>query len=316
MNDRKKTLTYSIERINSGGARGYVGGFADRLKGICFAYSVALLTDRSFHIEWSRPCPLEDLLSQSMRDWRIDESLKASIAATASRFDWVDSGFSAELSTKFGTPHENLDHMLFEDIDDVVLHVNSFRLDSLATHRQRLLTLGVDSQSPRHCFASVFPHLFSIEPIKQQPRWEEFESFRRSVPILVGGQFRTGAGIGWNDPALDDIANSEAFAASLIKFGRSRGLSDFGVFLTSDNEEALQRISKALPSELQKFTYPGPRVHMERSPEALARSHAKQIALEFVALGECDHVIIGAGAFGMNAAFRLGKSPVHYKSLQ
>lgn len=306
-----KTLTYSIERRDPRGETRLVGGFADRLKGITFSWAVAALTQRHFHIDWSRPCALDTLMPPISSDWRLTDTL-ATRLRHAVRFDWVDAGFTKEVAHRISGPWEYLDASLFGGIDDVVLHANSIQFDALKPHLERLRTMGIECSSAMDLFALAFENLFSSDRINASMAWTQWNFFRSNVPAIVAGQFRTGVSSVWKDPALDNVDNSEAFAAALVRHARRKGLKEFGIFFTSDNEEALRRIGAALPPDIPKFHYPGERFHMERSPEESAYAGAMQVAVEHTVLSSCDHIVIGAGQFGLTAAFRGRKMPVHY----
>ena len=50
------------------------GGFADRLKGIVFAYVIAALTNRKFGIQITdNPCPVTDFVRLSEVKWSVPE---------------------------------------------------------------------------------------------------------------------------------------------------------------------------------------------------------------------------------------------------
>jgi hypothetical protein len=309
-----KTLTYSIERRDARGQTRLVGGFADRLKGIAFAYALALLTRRSFQIDWSRPCMLEDLMPPQTTDWRITESL-ATRLSSAPRFDWVDDGFTESIANLVSGPLDRLDATLFEEQADVVVHANSIKFDALHPHSETLSACGLEADSALNLFASALETLLSPRLIQKEPGWGQWMNFRQSVGVVVAGQFRTGASTAWKDPALDDVDNSEAFAAALLRHAGRKGLRDFGVFFTSDNNDALRRIDAALPAGIPRLFFPGERVHLERSSKDAATAGALQVALEHTVISACDHVVIGAAQFGLTAAFRGRKMPVHYKKV-
>jgi hypothetical protein len=249
-------------------------------------------------------------------DWRVGAQMREELYH-APRIDLIDGHFDTEVRARFSGHVDSLDSSLFGDAQCVVVHANAINFDQLSKFANLLGKHGVDCSTDMHLFASVFEKLFSLEKIKRQSIWSQFETFMHSVDVVIGAQFRIGgsggSSKGWVDVPLDDVANSELFATSIAKHAKNLGLVRYGVYFTSDNEEALMRIDAALPRPVPRLYFPGQRVHYERSPLTAVQLGGMQIALEHTILSSCDFVIIGEAHFGLTAAFRGRMMPVHYR---
>ncbi len=86
-----------------------VGGFADRVKGIAFAFLCAVATGRHFFIDWKTPTRLVNAYAPAdINWWAVQELVDA--RGPGAKCDWVDYGFSEEVinSIKAGRLEEDL----------------------------------------------------------------------------------------------------------------------------------------------------------------------------------------------------------------
>ena len=76
----------AAERYMIYDCKSYCGGWADRLKGIVFAYVIATLTNRTFGIRITdNPCPLTDFVRPNEVNWSLPETVDLESGARAYR---------------------------------------------------------------------------------------------------------------------------------------------------------------------------------------------------------------------------------------
>lgn len=309
-------LIYSANRFDATGNRKFVGGFADRLKGICFTFALSKLINRQFFVEWDNPSALTDIFAPNEIIWELPESIKKDLHKFRT-FNLIDEFFTDELKAVIKHSPVDVEAKLFNNSQAVVLNCNSLNFDLIRPHKQSLEANGIEVSSESCFFRSILDILFSNRKIYELPGYQDFLNFKASVNpnAIIGAQFRTGGDGQWDDPALDSIDNSGAFAQSVLNYARKIGLTDFGVFLSTDSQMAKQRIGGYLKNKVHFFCYASPPIHLERSTQREAANGAMQVALEHTALSECHHVIVGAGEFGVTAAYRGNKMPISYRSI-
>jgi hypothetical protein len=307
-------LIYSANRFDGTGNRKFVGGFADRLKGICFTFALSKIINRQFFIDWDNRSKLEDIFAANEINWELPESIKNDFHKFQT-FNLIDDFFTGELKATIKNSPLDLDRRIFNNASAVVLNCNSLNFELFEPHGLLLQAYGIDTASARSFFRSIVDLLFSDRKIQDFPGYQDFIKFKSSVNVVIGAQFRTGGDGQWHDPVLDSIENSEVFSQSILDYARKMKLRDYGVFLSTDSQIAKQRIARYLAGKVHFFCYSAPPVHLERSEQPEASSGAMQVALEHTALSRSDYVIVGAGEFGVTAAYRGDKTPIFYKSI-
>lgn len=152
----RKKLIYSTHRYWKG-ERAHVGGFADRLKGIIFAYFLAKITNRDFYIEWKDPFEIESIFRPNGVDWRsgcIDTS-------NAKIVDMIDSNMNQKrelISLGAGEVEK-----IFGNSDCVKIHCNSLEFETLANMQGLSDSIAKILKSKSEMFYSLFDELFSYD---------------------------------------------------------------------------------------------------------------------------------------------------------
>lgn len=307
-------LIYSANRFDATGDRKFVGGFADRLKGICFVFALSKLVNRKFFIDWDSPSKISDIFDKNNVNWTLPEHIKNEIYKFQA-FNFIDEFLTDDIKEIVKCSPMDMESRIFNNESSIVLNCNSLNFELFQPHALILQAYGIETGSASRFFRSIFDILFSNKKIENLSGYRDFATFKLSVNKVIGAQFRTGGDGQWKDPELDSIENSHVFSQSIIAYADKIKLNDFGVFLTTDSQIAKQRIGDYLGNKVQFFCFPGAPIHLERSALSDASFGAMQVALEHTALSECHHVIVGAGEFGVTAAYRGDKSPIFYKSI-
>ena len=306
-----KCLVYSTRRVVRG-KRTYVGGFADRIKGVITTYLLAVMTGRRFRMNWEWPASLDTVLAPADYDWRLAEPW---VEEDSVVFDLIDAQVTPEKLTPMRTGGAALNEYL-ADAERVTVFCNGFFYRDLRACTVELEQHGVDMSSTPAAFRSCFDTLFRFRPMGDNiERYMRFRRFRESVPVVYGAQFRTGGKGDWKDPMLDRPENVTLLAGQLLQHARAHHPDGFGIFLTTDSQEAKQRLQDALPADIPLFFYEDEPAHLDRSPEPEARRVSDQLVVEHTALSECEMIFVGKGAFGRTAAYRAGKQPIIYEPL-
>lgn len=302
-------LVYSTKRIIRD-KRTYVGGFADRMKGVVSTYLLAKLSGRQFFLDWEWPTSIDHILAPSQVSWRMPTGVMDS--KSNSVFDLIDAQAS---DAKLATISEGGDALneYFNYSDVVTVYCNGYLFADLSKHAGTLTSYSVDMRTAPVCFKSVFDALFVFQPSgRSEIQYEEFVAFKRGVDFLYGAQFRTGGSGSWKDPELDAPQNCVLMAKQIIERAEKRNQENIGVFLTTDSQLVKTIMKECLPANIRLFYYNDEPAHLDRSEFSEAKRISDQLVVENTALSECDEIFIGKGAFGRIAAYRAGRNAIRY----
>lgn len=223
-------LIYSANRFDGAGNRKFVGGFADRLKGICFTFALSRLVNRNFFIDWDNPSKLTDIFDQNEIGWALPEEIK-NIRYKIKTLNFIDEFFTDEVKAIIKRNPMDIEDKVFNNAISVALNCNSLNFDLFRPHALHLQAYGIEMGSESGFFCSIFDILFSNNRIYNLSGYRDFVNFKLSVKAIIGAQFRTGGDGQWKDPALDSIENSRVFSQSIIDYAEKIQLDNFGVFL-------------------------------------------------------------------------------------
>jgi hypothetical protein len=291
-----------------------VGGFADRIKGICFGFLVAAAAGRPFFIDWRMPTPLLNTYKPASLDWRPAPALLAQRQG-ARHCDWVDNGFTDAVVEAMERDQAEAD--LFQNAPLVFYFGNLFRPHHLSHPNvsARLAALGFDLSDPHLLLGQVFRRLlrFSAEGLASE-KAAAFETFKAQHPKVLGVQFRTGGDGSWEDPQMDKGAHAALMAEAAMLRGSAMG-EGTAFFVTTDSVVARDELVSRLQGAGAVFTFDVEPMHVDRSSADHAARLADFVPAEFHALTLCDDVVHGAGGFGLVASWAAGRHPVYYRSL-
>lgn len=326
-----KVTTFAL---NPNGAS---GGFGDRLRGMVTTYYLAIMTNSSFEIDWTRPYNLTDYFAVPSCDGH--ERAKHQKQSAAGSGDVVAMSFELPGDGKIiRTAHD--DWKYFTDslfIDDtgknVEIHTNSFHWKEVVRHeefRERAASLNLSNLSQAELFK------LAIDELLRNPTSvviESFESVMRrlsagshdeessvSVPY-VGVQVRLGGRnngdvSGWDDPSRHSLEEVDCFAAEAMRLCRLMHIKS--IFVTADSEEAARKFEDAVAQQAAAarssssnpppppivVQVPGNIGHTDRS--IVASEHARDVWLKSImdwwVLKHASALVISRSAFGETAA--------------
>ena len=320
--DGQKFLVFSVEFYQDGYKR-WVGGFADRLKGMLSTALIAVLTDRIFLVDWRTPMPISDHFDAPNLNWNTIDIVEN--GAPVYIVDAIDPDSYAKYSRYI---HDNQDaRKLFDGAPIARVHTNMLAIDDLLKMHELLRqtavgqTLGrISSECPadiaRDGIVSVmFNYLMSYRPQRRAVEmWRDFQRRRANGP-MIGVQFRSGGhGAWWGDGDMDDIGNAEAVRDGVVKIAESRFSGNVQVLIASDSAKFRSRLTELLTGIYQVCVYDGDIYHLERSSGDPVAG-VDFAMFEFMCLSHCDYIIHGVGEFGLTAA-RVGlKTHSHYSDI-
>ncbi|WP_152521608.1 hypothetical protein [Marinimicrobium sp. LS-A18] len=308
----ERVLVFSVNRFR-GDQRVVVGGFADRLKGMCFSYLVALITNRLFFVEWNNPSDITSSFVPKLFGWDQLDDYDASVMK---QVDWVDTNLDEQVKLALREGGESIEG-LFGGERVVKVNSNQFPHSLLSDYSKLFSDYGIDWASYKGCFSGAFNSLFEYSPPEDKMKsFKAFGQFRESNVVVIGAQFRVGGTSGgWKDPQLEDVENAPMLAKAIETFASDRGYNKFGVYITTDNQDVKNILADYFLGKAEVFFFEERPTHLDRSTTEDAARGADQVYLEHTLLSLSDHVIVGKGGFGLTAAYRENKTPVKYTSL-
>ena len=188
--ETQKLLVFSVGRHNIFAESQFVGGLADRLKGLVTAFYLAVMTSRRFVIYWKSPVALENNLAPHKYDWSFENARKFIYGHhDLKHFDMID---RSEVIDK--TNARDLEADLFHDDPVIIMNMNSYRIKFV----QRWFEENHAMQaSYNQLFTKAFQFLFNFIPKAEfQERKERFETAKAGADKMVGVHLRTGSGNG------------------------------------------------------------------------------------------------------------------------
>lgn len=308
----EKSLIFTIPTGSNGQKAVYVGGLADRLKGVCFCYLLSSVLKRSFFIDWQEPFPLEEVLSPNKVNWIIDRK-KINTKNTVV-VNLIDKKFTEDIKYILKTdPKKFVDTL--GNPENISILCNSFPGNVVSDLYSSLKTL----EEPINCddhFFEIFHTLFQYRfENKAEQRKSDFIYFKRKYKMIIGAQFRAGkTNKLWKDPYMDNPNNAKYLFKAIKNTAKKIGITEYGVFLTTDNPTVKLSATKIF-KEKNIFYFNDEPVHFERSKSSGKNSDIdlhKQVLLEFYLLSQCDHIICGVGGFGVTAALSGSKQYTRY----
>lgn len=286
-------------RGEDGTRGGYIGGLADRIKGLITAFLIAVATDRIFIADWTRPFPLEPILQPARWDWR-----------PTTWFEYMKVPDAILLLHMIGRSNE-LDAYDVEGIEEHVLRrieVVHFNLNGFSSG---LASRLFPESSPWTTFRRAFETLFELHvPPPFKAMWEGIDQTRRTKG-LVGVHLRTGAGNGWEDPVLADWREHAPLLRFAFEEAAKRGYGDAAFYFASDNKQAKEAV-RATDWGHTVICSDAPIRHIDRAFKGNRASFDYAI-VEFMLLSTCDLVVGGPGGFWSAAALVGGREAIGYE---
>jgi len=300
--DQARYLIFSANRHPILKSHDYVGGLADRLKGVYSAFLMAVAAERIFLIDWDTPFALTDNLKPRDYDWRLEPHLNLlGKRSRTTHLDMIDKRGNVLKET----PPGRLEQDIFGDCNICVLNVNWLYDD-------RYLSYFDLPPSHDQAFQVVFDFLF--EPVLSKSLGNEIkkiDDLRRSHDGLFGVHLRTGGDKAWWDKKLDTRRSYRPLMKAAFDFAAGRGSVNPLFYFASDSEKAKRSVAKRTwPHNV--VTVAGPIQHLDRSTD-MTRQGNDFTFFEFDLLRRCDGIIGGAGAFYRTAAMAGGKPYVTYR---
>lgn len=305
-NDAKQSiLIYSTRRHQIMPDPKYVGGLADRLKGLMTVFYLAVLSNRRFVVHWDSPLNLEENLLPSRYDWRLRFAQRLVNASDElSHVDLVD---RSEILDELDVDQQI--NKFFGNQIPVIININSFRITKYLPVLSEMAGAEI---SYGEAFREAFQFLFNfVERPETESSRTKLNQFRADADLMVGVHLRTGAGNNWNDPVLDDWLNYRLVLESAFKQATERGAVNPVFWFLSDSRRAREAVlSEEWPYRV--YTEAVDASHMDRSQNVDVLSH-HQTFFDFELLAKSDFVVCGEGGFAPIAALAGGTPMVRYK---
>lgn len=272
----------------------YIGGFADRIKGLITTFLIAVATDRIFTVDWNRPFHLDPVLQPNRWDWRPITWIPSMGVPDATLLLYMI-GRCGQLEEYDAT---GLEERLLRRVKLVHFNLNGFPWRFASR-------LFPESGVPA-LFKSAFDTLFQFHsPPQFASLWAELARIRQTHEKLIGVHLRTGDGNGWDDPSLTDWRRYEDVMQMTFALAEKRGYVSPAYYFASDSlraKEAVRNTKWGRPVLCSDF----PIAHTDRS-FGKSRDSFDHTIVEFMILRSCDLVIGGAGGFWSAAALAGGR---------
>jgi hypothetical protein len=315
-------ILFSTE-FYEGANKRFVGGFADRLKGLLTSALLAILTDRVFLTEWVSPSGISEYFEAPRIAWNRLEIL-AGAPSDAFVVDAIDNDNHAAFDRYLSARQDSGE--LFDGKAVARVHANILGIGDLLAKKEllqrtrfgRLMRRHLD-RAPRAAVARdlasvLFNYLLGYRPRRRAIAiWRDFHERRRNGPV-IGVHFRSGGDGAWWDPVVDDVGRAPAMREAIAHVAEQHFGGHAQVLVASDSLAFRQRLCDLVAPHWPVHSYAGEIRHFERSAEEALAGGDFAVA-EFMCLSRCDYVIHGRGGFGSTAALVGAKPCVAYEDL-
>ena len=317
---------------------GVSGGFGDRLRGMVTTYYLAIMTNSSFAVDWTRPYDLSHYFAlpscgrhaagakhQKSKQFSTGDS--GDVASSSSSESSKDGGNNRVVRTAMDDWTYFTESLFLNDTGkNIDITTNSFHWKEVVRNqafRERAASLGLLRLSQAELFQLAIDELFG-DP-KSVVR-DSFESVMRrlaggqknAVPY-VGVQIRLGGKnsnpvSGWVDPSRHSLDEVQCFAAEAVRMCHRMHIGS--IFVTADSEEAVRAFEDAVSRESASSSssshsppplvvqVPGIIGHTDRS--SVVTEHAQHVWLKSIldwwALKHAVALVVSRSGFGETAA--------------
>jgi len=269
-NNNKPIVSFGLSET------GPSGGFGDRLRGMVTVYYLALMTNASFAVNWTRPYNLNDYFSVPSCDVSRSNVDHSSNAPSAAALQEAHLHKSAIVRNDVSNYTYFTKSLFLHDIGKIRVEVqtNSFHWKHVVRNpafKERAASLGLldlsqaelfkvaidvllgnPTEMVRDSFTSVLRRLAGgYEPNEDGPRYI-------GVQIRLGGK-NSGAVAGWQDPLRHSIDDVQCFAKEAARLSRLMHIRS--IFVTADSEQAVRvfeeaviAVAKGAATEAQEMT--------------------------------------------------------------
>lgn len=306
------------------------GGLGDRLNGIMSSLVVAMLTGRSFAIDWKSPCPLEDHWMPHLIHWHSEVWKKKVIGSDSpvvgcmSLFDYPpDNSLFAKHNLTLTMQH----HAVVRFSSNV--NLLPF-LWSNQYHGSAMRTLfGDETARPLFTkqFGCMFHFLFQLTP-KLQDTVNQL-LVKKEDTQSIGVQIRLGSK--WDLDLMEVPSDMNKWTDALQRLIKDG--SNYDIFITSDQSHVFQYMASFFahfPSQVRVIELTSPSdVHLDhvdaappsdidrslevnvtstsnKAPEtARCSSSISKMFVDWWVLGECDQILASMSGFGASAIWRV-----------
>jgi len=309
------------------------GGFGDRLLGMVTTYYLAIMTNSSFSVHWTRPYNISDYFS-------VPSCEKHAPASHRDQSSVGGGGFTASASTPSLPGGGKIVRTAIDDWKyftnslflndtgkDIEISTNSFHWKDVVRNqafRERALSLGLLTLSQAELFKLAIDELFgnptsvvreSLESVMRQLAvgHDDQRDFPHvGVQIRLGGENSSPVS-GWVDPSRHSLEQVQCFAAEAVRLCLQMRIRS--IFVTADSEEAVRAFEEAVDRESASAnSSPSPRPivvqvpgiigHIDRS--SVPAEHAQAVWLKSVLdwwiLKNSSALVISRSCFGETAA--------------
>jgi hypothetical protein len=304
------------------------GGLGDRFKGISAAFLWSILTKRTFLIQITEPCLLQESLEPNIISWQngLDQliekvnkrqitSVRVEFKANSMKHKIIENNvYQSDKDMKklnFLTYMAHYDAILFRSNMDISSYLFKNRI-----HEKRINELGLSRQqiTLASSFNTIYQMLFKLKPRLQS----QFDAFIKSAKPdpkakLICAQIRLGGLRNYSDPIRMSPKQVKQIW-TFIKQNFSSATSGHKIFVTSDNSKIVEQ-AKSIFGTNNVVTTHGIITHIDQKRNISKTKDANQCDvydktfLDFHLLGRgCDMAVVSRSGFGRLGVYNRNSS--------
>ncbi|ORY06207.1 hypothetical protein K493DRAFT_372364 [Basidiobolus meristosporus CBS 931.73] len=299
------------------------GGVGDRIQGVISTFYLALLTNSLFHIEWSKPLPLQEF-----------------IVPNRTGIDWIGAGSTKALGSKipvfdYGYPDslqiiEDANSMNFLKSWSRYEHINIHSNQAFWVRLTKNNTWGaqaaknyqLDQLPPSYLYTIASRLLLSTPSNKLQPYIDEItKQWKDKTAYKIGLHIRTGGEGAWDDPKRVDVSVAvgcfvDEAIAIYNDFAKNHPSPPMPIFFVATDS---QHATDLLREQLGKFNYTvytshGNITHLDRAQEGNLFDDNVRTYADWFVLHQMDALVITRSGFSETVAAMTLKPTRRYVS--
>lgn len=290
---KKKFLVYKC-------SKSLCGGWGDRLKGIVTSFLLALLTNRVFVIDMTKPCELEQFLKHDIYNWATCINYTRSVADKTTVYATTARAFlkiikRPDKATKWNN-------------QILTVTSNAYLIDALRRHRSSFVRLKWLLKRPNEEIIYLVLHTLFKAGEELSFDLNNFSAKYFKTKHVVCSHIRVGKNpSNPNDSALPKGGpNTTTVLSFLTRFSQS---DEYVIYIASDSEKIKADATRMYSNFINANRTI---IHVDRAGKGRTKGEIcagfYNVLFEQYLLVSCDTLVLTRSNFGATAAYIRGKS--------
>ncbi|KAK7096305.1 uncharacterized protein [Littorina saxatilis] len=269
-------------------------GWGDRQHGILSAYLISVVTNRTFGVDMSSPCPITTLFHPRILDWKVNASQLA--GRTSRHIYTVNDRLFRQVMQVI-----DFDAVYTEDVVYLTTNYDYFYALKSNPHYTQLFRRKMHGKPRPVVFADLWQNIFKLNK-RVRRHIDRALKLARPTPHhkLVCGHVRLG-----KNPSIpndSEVRNTLQTIKPLWKFlAHFKDAKKYRIFVPSDSQLVRTKVLDLFPG--QAVDVKGDIMHIDKTQVDDACLGFEKVLADQYLLSMCDVLVLTYSVFGKSAAY-------------